>query len=91
MKILYAIQGTGNGHISRAREIIPLLQKYGELDIYWLQAQRNMAMEKMLECDEAAQILVLAKIVGLEAMAESCRRAVNDGNADDTGWADQNG
>lgn len=33
MKILYAIQGTGNGHISRAREIVPLLQKYGELDI----------------------------------------------------------
>jgi len=24
MKILYAIQGTGNGHISRAREIVPL-------------------------------------------------------------------
>jgi len=33
MKILYAIQGTGNGHISRAREIIPLLQQYGDLDI----------------------------------------------------------
>lgn len=33
MKILYAIQGTGNGHISRAREIIPWLQKHGELDI----------------------------------------------------------
>ncbi len=33
MKILYAIQGTGNGHISRARDIIPLLQKRGELDI----------------------------------------------------------
>lgn len=33
MKILYAIQGTGNGHLSRAREIIPLLQKYGELDL----------------------------------------------------------
>lgn len=33
MKILYAIQGTGNGHVSRAREIIPYLQKYGELDI----------------------------------------------------------
>jgi len=33
MKILYAIQGTGNGHISRAREIVPLLQKYGDLDI----------------------------------------------------------
>ena len=33
MKILYAIQGTGNGHISRARDIIPILQQYGELDI----------------------------------------------------------
>src|SRR5450631_1786365 len=33
MKILYAIQGTGNGHISRARDIIPLLQKKGRLDI----------------------------------------------------------
>jgi uncharacterized protein (TIGR00661 family) len=33
LKILYAIQGTGNGHISRAREIVPLLQQYGELDL----------------------------------------------------------
>lgn len=33
MKILYAIQGTGNGHLSRARDIIPLLQKKGKLDI----------------------------------------------------------
>src|SRR5664279_70952 len=33
MKILYAIQGTGNGHISRARDIIPLLQNKGQLDI----------------------------------------------------------
>ena len=33
MKILYAIQGTGNGHLSRAREIVPLLQQYGELDL----------------------------------------------------------
>src|SRR3954454_14087888 len=33
MKILYAIQGTGNGHLSRARDIIPILQNKGELDI----------------------------------------------------------
>ncbi|WP_100611247.1 glycosyltransferase family protein [Confluentibacter lentus] len=34
MKILYAIQGTGNGHLSRARDIIPILQKKGvALDI----------------------------------------------------------
>ncbi len=33
MKILYAIQGTGNGHISRAIEMIPHFQKRGEVDI----------------------------------------------------------
>ncbi len=32
MRILYAIQGTGNGHICRAREIVPILQQYGEVD-----------------------------------------------------------
>ncbi|HSU49484.1 MAG TPA: glycosyltransferase family protein [Segetibacter sp.] len=33
MKILYAIQGTGNGHVSRARDIIPILKKEHEVDI----------------------------------------------------------
>ena len=33
MKILYAVQGTGNGHITRAMEIIPYLQKKGDVDI----------------------------------------------------------
>lgn len=33
MKILFAIQGTGNGHISRAREIVPLLQQYAQVDL----------------------------------------------------------
>jgi len=33
MKILYAVQATGNGHISRASEILPLLKKYGDVDI----------------------------------------------------------
>src|SRR5688572_9475640 len=33
MRILYAIQGTGNGHLSRARDIIPLLKEKGNLDI----------------------------------------------------------
>ena len=33
MKILYAIQGTGNGHLSRAIDIIPCLQQHGDVDI----------------------------------------------------------
>lgn len=33
MKILYALQGTGNGHLARATEIVPLLRKLGEVDV----------------------------------------------------------
>lgn len=33
MKVLYAIQGTGNGHIARAREIVPVLSKMCDLDV----------------------------------------------------------
>ena len=33
MKVLYAIQGTGNGHISRAGEIIPVLKNYCDVEI----------------------------------------------------------
>ncbi|MEJ7778760.1 MAG: glycosyltransferase family protein [Daejeonella sp.] len=33
MKILYAIQGTGNGHLSRAMDIVPCLMKHAHVDI----------------------------------------------------------
>jgi len=34
MKIFYAIQGTGNGHISRAEQLYPYLKKYGDIDFF---------------------------------------------------------
>jgi uncharacterized protein (TIGR00661 family) len=34
MKIFYAIQGTGNGHISRAEQLYPYLKKHGEVDFF---------------------------------------------------------
>ena len=34
MKIFYAIQATGNGHISRAVQLYPYLQKFGEVDFF---------------------------------------------------------
>lgn len=46
MKILFAIQGTGNGHISRAREIVPLLQQYGELDLLISGTQADVSLSQ---------------------------------------------
>lgn len=34
MKILYAVQATGNGHISRAHQVYPVLQQFGDVDIF---------------------------------------------------------
>lgn len=34
MKIFYAVQATGNGHISRATELYPHLSKHGQVDIF---------------------------------------------------------
>lgn len=46
MKILYAIQGTGNGHVSRAREIIPHLKKHGEVDILISGTQAEVPLDE---------------------------------------------
>lgn len=49
MKILYAIQGTGNGHVSRAREIIPHLEKLGELDLLLSGTQAEVELDQPIK------------------------------------------
>jgi uncharacterized protein (TIGR00661 family) len=44
MKILYAIQGTGNGHLSRAKDIIPILRKRCETDILVSGTQADVSL-----------------------------------------------
>jgi len=45
MKILYAVQATGNGHISRAMELLPHLQEYGTVDIFLSGANSTLPMK----------------------------------------------
>ncbi len=49
MKILYAIQGTGNGHICRALDIIPVLQKKAEVDILISGTQADIAIPYLIK------------------------------------------
>jgi uncharacterized protein (TIGR00661 family) len=44
VKILYAIQGTGNGHIARAEEIAPMLSDYGKVDLFVSGAQADIKL-----------------------------------------------
>ena len=34
MKIFYAVQATGNGHISRANTLLPYLEEFGQVDVF---------------------------------------------------------
>lgn len=45
MKILYGIQGTGHGHISRAREILPLLSEQADVDVLLSGYNCKMSLE----------------------------------------------
>src|SRR5688572_32156930 len=45
MKIFYAVQATGNGHISRAMELLPHLQQYGSVDIFLSGNNSNLTLD----------------------------------------------
>lgn len=69
MKILYAIQGTGNGHISRAREVAPLLQQYGELDLLVSGTEAEMQLTQPLKYRLHGASFVFGKTGGIDKWA----------------------
>ena len=44
MKIFYAVQATGNGHISRAMELLPYLENYGKIDLFLSGANSSLEL-----------------------------------------------
>jgi uncharacterized protein (TIGR00661 family) len=45
MKIFYAVQATGNGHISRAMELLPYFQRYGQVDVFLSGANNSLELD----------------------------------------------
>ncbi len=68
MKILYAIQGTGNGHISRARDIVPILSKLGELDILVSGIQADVSLEFPIKYQFKGLSLIFGKKGGVDVV-----------------------
>jgi uncharacterized protein (TIGR00661 family) len=69
MKILFAIQGTGNGHISRAREIVPLLQQYGEVDLLVSGTEAEVSLSQPLKYRFHGVSFVFGKNGGVDKWA----------------------
>lgn len=45
MNILYSIQATGNGHISRAMVLLPYLEKFGKVDLFLSGANSTLELQ----------------------------------------------
>jgi uncharacterized protein (TIGR00661 family) len=69
MKILYAIQGTGNGHLSRARDIIPILQQKGDLDILVSGIQADVELPYPIKYRFKGLSFIFGKKGGVDLMA----------------------
>ena len=66
MKVLYAIQGTGNGHVSRANEIIPLLQNRCELDILISGTQADVGIIQPVKYNRKGFSFIFGKKGGID-------------------------
>jgi uncharacterized protein (TIGR00661 family) len=82
MKILYAIQGTGNGHLSRAREIIPILRKIADVDVLVSGTQCDMSLPFPVRYQFKGMSFVFGKDGGIDLPATylqlSTRTMMND-------------
>ena len=69
MKILYAIQGTGNGHVSRARDIYPELCKYGDVDVLISGIQADLTIPFPVKYKKYGMSFIFGKKGGVDLLA----------------------
>ncbi len=68
MKILYAIQATGNGHLSRAREIIPHLMEYGQVELLVSGRQAEISLPWMVQYRKKGLSYTFGKHGGIDIL-----------------------
>ena len=73
MKVLYAIQGTGNGHLSRARDIVPILQQRTELDLLVSGIQADVALPYAIKYQLKGMSFIFGKSGGVD-LVETYRK-----------------
>jgi uncharacterized protein (TIGR00661 family) len=66
MKILYAVQATGNGHISRAHQLYPYLKALGEVDIILSGSNATLEMDIPVKYRSKGASLFYTRCGGLD-------------------------
>jgi uncharacterized protein (TIGR00661 family) len=69
MKILYAIQGTGNGHLARATEIVPILKTLAETDVLVSGTQSDLKVPFRIDYRFSGLSFIIGKNGGVDIPA----------------------
>jgi uncharacterized protein (TIGR00661 family) len=78
MKILYAIQGTGNGHLSRAGDVIPELMKHGDVELFVSGAQADITLSYPVQYTSKGLSFYFGKNGGVDFMKTFKRNRSRD-------------
>ncbi|HZL08746.1 MAG TPA: glycosyltransferase family protein [Prolixibacteraceae bacterium] len=66
MKILYAIQGTGNGHLARATEIVPILKSMADTDVLVSGTQADLKVPFKIDYQFSGLSFIIGKKGGVD-------------------------
>lgn len=66
MKILYAIQGTGNGHLARATEIVPILKAMADTDVLVSGTQADLKVPFQIDYQFSGLSFIIGKTGGVD-------------------------
>ncbi len=66
MKVLFGVQGTGNGHVSRAREILRYLIRYADVDVLVSGTQYNVDLGFEIKYKPYGLAFALGKSGGID-------------------------
>jgi len=66
MRILYAIQGTGNGHLARATEIVPLLKLMADTDVLVSGTQADLKVPFKIDYRFSGLSFIIGKNGGVD-------------------------
>ncbi|WP_257667978.1 glycosyltransferase family protein [Parapedobacter tibetensis] len=84
MKILYAVQGTGNGHLSRAMDVVPCLQRRAEVDVLVSGIQADLELPFPVKYRMHGLSFIFGKSGGVDLwktfMSSTVRRLVQEVN-----------
>lgn len=73
MKILYAIQGTGNGHLARATEIVPILKSMAQTDVLVSGTQADLDVPFKIDYKFSGLSFIIGKNGGVD-LVETARQ-----------------